>query len=334
MNNETNLKDIITVYACGGAGINIASRIPENDRLNVIYVDTSDSNVRKLPESDTRPRYLFSNMDGSGKDQQLTYQNTASLIPAFIAKHPPLGKFAVVIAAFSGGTGSMLSLLITKELHNLEQHEDDKELGLSVFLIGVSTVTSDRHRKNSINTIQNYINYVDASQKPVPVFFSRDLPREEVYTRTTNLLKILTTITDPSKTEELDRSDIHNFVNFHRVTPIDPELTLMSYRDNGPRKNEPAFDNIIAASIIVGTEEDVSLKGEPTLYSGEVIVTDPEFEFTNIRIDNSVGDFPHILSELKDELRESEEQLKAVTLKKSKVSEGDKADGFITFGGR
>jgi hypothetical protein len=63
---------MLNIYACGGAGINIAKKI-KNGIANIYYIDNSTSNLKDI--TDRSKVYRVSGMDGAGKDFKITYEN-------------------------------------------------------------------------------------------------------------------------------------------------------------------------------------------------------------------------------------------------------------------
>jgi hypothetical protein len=65
-------KTMMNVYACGGAGVNIAKKI-KNGLSNIYHIDTSTSNLKDI--TDRSKVYRVSGMDGADKDFKVTYEN-------------------------------------------------------------------------------------------------------------------------------------------------------------------------------------------------------------------------------------------------------------------
>jgi hypothetical protein len=99
----------LTLYACGGAGINIASAIEQQRGVSDVgmaavetyYIDTSRSNLLKksIPAEHV---YIFEDMDGSGKKRNTNASVISDNTLALLQKFKP-GKFNVVLHSGSGG---------------------------------------------------------------------------------------------------------------------------------------------------------------------------------------------------------------------------------------
>lgn len=98
----------VTVYCCGGAGINIGSFFEQyRDRsepgfslLSTIYIDTSHSNINKnIPDEFT---YIFDGLDGSGKVRKENAEAISISVLDILHKFKP-GDLSIVISSASGG---------------------------------------------------------------------------------------------------------------------------------------------------------------------------------------------------------------------------------------
>ena len=61
---------MISVFACGGCGSNIAKQITDLD-IEVNYIDTSTSNLKGVKSDNI---FVLENIDGAGKDRSKTYE--------------------------------------------------------------------------------------------------------------------------------------------------------------------------------------------------------------------------------------------------------------------
>ena len=74
------------IYACGGAGSNIA-RMLDNLVLRVVYVDTSKSNLKDSISADQF--FKVEGMDGAGKYQRSANEGFRDLDEDVLITHKP-----------------------------------------------------------------------------------------------------------------------------------------------------------------------------------------------------------------------------------------------------
>ena len=105
----------IRVYACGGAGSNIAANLEKYSvdatdtgehtaaNLNITYIDTSRSNLaRNRNNVKDEQCYLIEGLDGSGKIRSENYDVIVQHSKNIIQEHKPL-DLNIVISSGSGG---------------------------------------------------------------------------------------------------------------------------------------------------------------------------------------------------------------------------------------
>lgn len=89
----------LSLYACGGTGINIAKMIREMD-IEINYIDTSSSNLKTVNSNNV---FLVDGMDGAGKDRSATYEGFKDISEDVLLKHKPSEELNIVIGSLSGG---------------------------------------------------------------------------------------------------------------------------------------------------------------------------------------------------------------------------------------
>lgn len=206
----------IRLYAAGGCGTNLATKV--SDLFDVCYVDTSASNHQE--GVDTGNRYLISGLDGSGKNRRENYAIIAKEVPAIIEKFEP-AVFNVVVFSASGGSGSTLGPLIIKSLLEDEQ---------AVVAVVVGADDSAITINNTVNTIKSLESISAMTGLPVVMSYHQNTPgvsRGSVDDEVEFVLHALGILTS-GENQELDTKDLANWVQYHKVSPVMPQLSFLS----------------------------------------------------------------------------------------------------------
>lgn len=208
-------KGIVTLFACGGAGVNIAKNnlepVREANELGMaaiqpVYIDTSHSNGKGLPEEYT---YIFEGMDGSGKVRAENYEEISKYTREILRKFPP-SDLAIVLSSASGGSGSVIGPSLVSELHSND---------IPVIVIAIGSTDSAQEIKNTLNTLKSYEGVAQKREKPVVMAYfenSRDNSRKVVDQGVTEIITALMTVFS-RENSELDSKDLENFLNFTKA---------------------------------------------------------------------------------------------------------------------
>lgn len=214
------------IYGCGGLGLNLASRLESLadsnkgillDAFDITYLDTSESNVghNKINKDKL---YLIENANGSGKNRAENYGPIKEQIKRIVLEHKPQ-EFNVVIHSLSGGSGSVIAPILVGEL--MDQDKD-------VVVISVGSTDSTIEISNTIKTIKSYAGVSQIKHKPIVMIYYENGTmgvRSEIDSRIESSVVLLSAFLTRSN-HELDFTDIHNFLNYQKVT--DHETGLVS----------------------------------------------------------------------------------------------------------
>lgn len=214
MSIETR-KGNITLYAAGGCGINIAKMIepfrgqaePGMASINPVYIDTSKSNAKALPEEHT---WIFEGMDGSGKVRAENYQEITKHVRGILQKFPA-GDLAVVLSSAHGGSGSVIAPSLVSQL---------LESGTPVVVLTIGGTESALEIKNTLNTLKSYEGVAKTRESHVVMAYfqnSKETPRPEV---DRNVVEMITSLMVffSRENSELDSMDLANFLGISKVT--------------------------------------------------------------------------------------------------------------------
>lgn len=140
-------KNRVTIYGCGGTGINILKRLLRTDldgmaEVNEGYIDGSRSNVddRNL---DKDHWYFLDGVDGAGKIRASNYEVTDRSISDILLKIKP-SELNLIIFSGSGGSGSVIGPKIAEALY---------AQGKRVLFFMVASTESGKATDNSLKTI-------------------------------------------------------------------------------------------------------------------------------------------------------------------------------------
>lgn len=242
----------ISLFACGGAGINVGTAF-ENYRdhtetgmaeIDTIYFDSSKSNLK--PNMPIDKIYLLPEVDGSGKERR---QNSALIMKSakeMLQKHRP-SYVNVVICSASGGTGSVLAASLIKELLDQDQ---------LVIAVTIGVADSGTEIKNTLDTLKTFEGIVQATKKPISVAYfenNKDTPPTKVDEKITELIVAISVLFS-RQNEGLDTRDMYNFLNFDRMTPYEAHAAgLETYA--GILDPEDHKDTITVASAVTNKDQ-------------------------------------------------------------------------------
>ncbi len=218
-------KNIVTVYGCGGAGINIGSSFPELKSegfadVKVAYVDTSRSNLiaKNIAEDSL---FLFEGIDGSGKVRAQNYEDISKNTLAILQRFKPT-DLNVVVHSASGGSGSVIGPSLVSELKNK---------GENVVVILVGSTDTRIEIENTIKTLKSYEAIAAKRGSPVVVHYlenSSTTSRQQVNRAASYAVSMLAVLYS-GLNEELDSADLKNWLEYLRFTGGQPQLSSLNF---------------------------------------------------------------------------------------------------------
>lgn len=244
----------ITIYACGGAGINIASYFekyrnkpsPGFAEVSVVYVDTSKSNLKDLHPADFI--YTFEGLDGSGKIRKENAGTISESVMDILHKFKP-GNLSIVISSISGGTGSVIAPSLTSELLSR---------GENVVVCAISSNDSRIEIENNIKTMKSYEAISKLRKAPVVMIYrensatgARKLTDEKIHSEIVSLAGLFS-----GQNNELDTSDLHNWLYFNRISTVAPKLALLEFYND--TIDDIEHGSVISVATIANAEENTS----------------------------------------------------------------------------
>lgn len=217
----------LKLFAAGGAGCNVASQMlkyanKQNHgfaEIDVVFIDTSKSNIdSNIPEAQT---YLVDGLDGSGKLRASNYQALNECSKEILHMFKP-GDVNVILSSASGGSGSIIGPILASEL---------LDRGETVIVITIGSTSSRIEVENTLKTLKSYEAISQLREVPVVMAYrenAMDKPRSAVDSDVLMMIMIIASMFSGNN-RELDKSDLRNFLNYHKVTSYTPKLSLLDF---------------------------------------------------------------------------------------------------------
>ena len=248
------MKNTITIYACGGSGLNIgqlveakfaslaADIVPHSDII-VYYIDTSESNVRDKKVTNL---YLFDGLDGSGGLRVSNKDEIADYVPDILAKFAP-GDLSIVINSTSGGSGSVIGPMIASKLLEREK---------LVISVAIMSSESKNHLINTVDVLETLEGISVHNERVLPVILCDNNQSNEDSVNNTVFASVYSlSVLFSGGLLRLDSADLDNWINFNKVTshPIGAVLLDIVSNDTSLEKN----DVICSIASIVKNNNEV-----------------------------------------------------------------------------
>lgn len=224
----------IRIYACGGGGLNVVSQYMSRwnhkrntdgmAQLEVVYVDTSRSNV---PEAPHGKLYIIDDnrIDGSGARRSSNLRVIKEHIKPLLVDHEP-GYVNLVVYTASGGSGSVAGPLIHAEL---------LARGEKAISLVIGDTTSTVSAQNNLDTLLTLDGIVQRQKRNLVFVYEHNDPANTKMFETTDVrifqsidqLRILFSRLNKG----LDTADLENWLDFNGHLRIEPTLARLRIED-------------------------------------------------------------------------------------------------------
>lgn len=302
---------MISVFACGGCGTNVAKQISDLD-VEVNYIDTSTSNLKGVKSDNV---FVLENIDGAGKDRSKTYEHFKDIVEDVLIKFKPSASLNVVVSSLSGGSGSIIAPLITKELIRN---------GHNTIVIAIDSKHSVKELDNTIKAFKTYKSFSDGVKKAISIFYIENSNRKDSDNRAVWFINLLALLVNRQHTEEFDTTDLTNFINFDRVTDNVATVSILEVNEN--ETITPEKNTTIVSSILLTTDKHSTIKPVVPEYLSTCVVTDPQYKNEDIRLDNILGKLSIIVDQLDKENKELQDNKKVNKFKELEIETSTKGD--------
>lgn len=211
----------ISIYGCGGTGINRAadlqsvmeeSKIDHNTpfgKVDWYAVSTSESDM--APAGPAFKQWLPSGIDGAGKSQKnaVAVFGRDDTVNEIFKQLPP-ADVCIIITSTSGGTGPIASAAFANEI---------LKRGKTPVMVAIGSEGSQREATNTVNSLKTFNNTAKRNKAAMPCFFvsrGNHEQREAVDVEARTILRHLV-MTISGEHDQLDGEDIKNALNPARV---------------------------------------------------------------------------------------------------------------------
>jgi hypothetical protein len=316
-------KGKISIYACGGAGINIGKLLQETGgkfnskafaEREVYFVDTSKSNLAKV--NDEEKIYLFEDVDGAGKVRKHVSEAIIESAKDILLRFKP-ADVSIVISSTSGGSGSVIAPTLVSEL--LARKEP-------VIYIGVASSDSKLEVKNNIDTIKSFARIANVRKRPVVGTLFENTPTDTQSDNNTKIRSyvIMLSALFSRNNEGLDTQDLRNWLNFTDVTDFEPSFAYLSVQVGKVTKVKD--NHLISAAIISpGRDTDSSLGFEVDYQTvGYFSSVEAEGELNNDPVNYLIYTGPNeALLKKQERIMETLKEETSARVKRSSILSGD-----------
>lgn len=251
----------VTIYACGGTGINIVKRLMASLRASdaqfanakFIFIDTSEANLDKT--IDPSSVYLIPGVSGSGKKRDENAKVIVKHIPDIMTKFPPSTELSIFVGSLSGGSGSVTAPMCMSYA---------RERGLPAVAIGVGSNDSIIDLSNTFKTLKTYAGIPERLSKSATVIYRENAsPDPEDQKRVDHNvcidISILLTLFSRQHSR-LDDKDLYNWINYESPTGLKPALTSLDFVYTEGNLNE--VGTILSVATLAGEDVMSSLFGQ------------------------------------------------------------------------
>jgi hypothetical protein len=321
----------MNVYAAGGAGINIISMLMKHEDkpsdgfavFKPIFLDTSASNFKRagLDINDEKV-YLIEDRDGSGKKRDSNANAIAERSKEILHRFKP-GDLNVIVHSASGGSGSVIGPILANQLLKKEHQ---------TIVIAIGSTDSRIEVENTTKTLKGYEATSRTLGRPVNMVYyenSRETPRGSVDQKVQTILVLLAAIFS-GQNHELDSADLFNFLNYQKVTSVDPQLTHLEFYSKSVELARG--HSVISAVSISDAGTDASI-GIPVGYRATGLIDDKLKDAITVDLPLHIvtvgGYFPNVIERLARLIKDIDEHTSSAVTKKIQLDEELNEHGLI-----
>jgi hypothetical protein len=303
----------VHIYACGGTGVNIGKLVAAPGAV-VHYIDTSVSNLKSLGSPNI---FLVEDMDGAGKNRSVAYENFKDISEDVLVRFKPSEQLNIVVGSLSGGSGSIIAPLLTKEL---------LKKGHNVVVVALDSQTSVIEISNAQKTLKTYKSISETIDKPVSLFYIENTIRAEADNRALKLISLMSLLVDKQATEEFDNSDLRSFLYFNRVTDNPATVSILQVTPN--KDNDVEKGTSVVGSLLITRDRSVRLSLPIPEYLATCVVTDDSYKSEDIRLDSVLGKLSLVLDELEEKIKTLQDRKRVNKVREVEISDGN-SDGIV-----
>ena len=240
----------VSIYACGGTGTSITSYFekyrqkevtPGFANITPYYIDTSKSDLNETLPVDSL--YIFEDKDGSGKIRSENNEVIKKHVNDILHRFKP-DDFSIIVSSAGGGSGAVIAGYLAIEM--LKRNHP-------FIVITVGSTGSRIEIDNTIKTLKSLERFAVTNNKPIALSYwqnDKSSPQAEVDAGVRNLITRLSALFSRQHLR-LDTTDLINWLDYTKVSNIEPKLVLLDCYDSNYLKGdlENDFDLISAATL-------------------------------------------------------------------------------------
>ena len=330
MATPLNGKGKVRIYACGGCGINIGHLFekhrnlaePAFAELDIVYIDTSKSNMRSHIKEDHC--YMLDHLDGSGKIRSENHEEISSRIRAILQEFKP-ADLNIVLGSAAGGSGSVIGPLLVSEMLDSQ---------VPTIVVNVGSADTRLDAENTLKTIKSFEAVARMRKAPVVMSYvqnSESTSRSEADAFIVSTIMGLCVLFS-RENRELDSRDLFNWLRFDRVTSFPVQLAALTLVQDQTEIKE--LGNIITVATLAKEGANTALKQIPEYQcvgylpenTDEVVISKAPMHFVT-----SDGVFPEVVAHLNKLLKDIEAQTNARVKKATILNANDTPndDGLV-----
>lgn len=240
----------LRVFACGGAGINLADLWKRTGKSVAIQealfvgTDTSENNI---PEGESFPIEHRHGKRGGGKRREMNYEGTEPFIDDVLSRHKP-GDFNIVIYSTSGSTGGIQGPVIVQRL--LKQ-------GIPVVSVIIVDQASHKEATNTSAVFQSLDNFRRALKVNVVFdyidnadFRTRGQANQQIINRLDFLSLFLT-----DQHTEADHADVSTLLRANEPSKTPATLCRITFHKDWAEDQKPEGNPVAAMSLFYNGDD-------------------------------------------------------------------------------
>lgn len=306
MSDKTKGK--IRLFACGGTGLNIgllaegfrSDDNPDLARMEICYLDTSDSNVitaaMNAGLNHEGPDLYLIGKGGSGKSRGANYEEINANVEQIIQQYKP-EVLNIFLSSASGGSGAVIASTLIHELLGRG------ECCVSILVGSADSGKEIENTEKTFNSLDGVLE--DTDMPPIVTYFqnSEETPRATVDDAVLKLLGAYCLLYSGNN-RELDQRDLHNWLFFNKsnVTTFDAcvaQLTLLE----GKNTVAETSGEIISVATLATRDSGTAMYGVPDYQCVGYLPEDASDELTRatpLHFVITTGPFRNIVKHMRE----------------------------------
>lgn len=215
-------------------------------------------------------------------------------------------------------SGSVISPVLISELMKKD---------VSVMVVCVGSSDSRIEAENTVKTLKSYAMISEKSGRPVNMIYAentRETGRGAVdKTVETNI--VLASMFFSGQNKELDKSDLRNFLDYHKVTSFNPKLTMVDFssKDIHLEKDQAVVSVVSLTDDQTSTAIDLPVEYQATGFVMPAVKEAVKVDMP-IHMATIANYFNNVIERLEKQLRQIDEARSAV-VEKSIISKDEES---------